>query len=320
MKQFIRLVVGVVCAVSVNIHAGAAEATLGADAAKTMPIADAHFHAMPWMEVSQLIATMDRHGIRWAGGAAALGGPARNTEVGTALGDRFIMATGQIEWLSLKMDGDAAALEKADTPAFNQRLARIEEALRDRGARVIGEIHVNTSLTAANPRVQHKVRADADTLKALLNLAAKYKRPLNMHAQWDNDTAREFQRLAESNRSAWLILSHCGSTASASDMRELLQKHPNVGCDLSFRSPPQVAARVAGRVAFDTGLRSDWKKLIEDFPDRFVVGVDDVHNWPDYEATVNHIRFGLLANLRPDVAEKVAYKNAVAWFGLEGAK
>ncbi len=49
----------------------------------------------------------------------------------------------------------------------------METDLRDNGARVIGEIHVSSQNSAANPRVNIKVRADAPTLKAMFNLAAK---------------------------------------------------------------------------------------------------------------------------------------------------
>lgn len=296
----------------------AADDVLGPEAAKTIPLVDGHFHVMPWMDIGQLIGYMDRNGIRWAGGAAAAGGgPARNAEAVAVVGNRYIRPTGQGQWLSLKQEGGTSALENAESPAFQKRLQAIEADLRDNGARVIGEIHVNTRQSAANQIVYHKIKADAPTLKALLDLAAKYKRPLNLHAQWDGDTAREFGRLAELNRDARLILAHCGSFATASEIRELFEKHPNVSCDLSFRSPPQLKDQGLSRAVFDNGLRNDWKKLIEDFSDRFIVGVDDVHSWADYEAAVNNIRLGLLANLRPAVAEKVAYKNAQAWFALE---
>ena len=48
-----------------------------------------------------------------------------------------------------------------------------------------------------------------------------------------------------------------------------------------------------------------------------MVGIDDVHTWSQYEAVASSIRFGLLANLSPATAEKVAYKNAVRTMGLE---
>jgi hypothetical protein len=317
IKLRIILLAGVLAAGLWATTNGATQSVLGPEAARTISLVDGHFHVMPWMEVGDVIGHMDQNGIRWAGGAAALGGPDRNREVTIAMGSRYIRATGQGQWLSLKQEAGIAALENADHPGFQKRLAPIEADLRDHGARVIGEIHVNTLQSAANQLVQHKIKADAPTLKALLNLAGKYGRPLNLHAEWDPDTAREFQRLAESNRSARLILSHCGSFAGASEIRELFDKHPNVSCDLSFRSPPQLRRKNLERTVFDSQLRDDWKQLIENFSERFIVGVDDVYSWDDYQATVNNIRLGLLAHLSAAVAENVAYKNAQAWFGLE---
>lgn len=289
---------------------------LGPEVAKTIPIVDGHFHVMRWMDIHQLTGYMDRNGIRWAGGAG--GHPAREAEAVAVLGNRYVRSTGQGQWMSLKQEGGTSALENAESPAFQKRLAAIETDLRDNGARVIGEITVNTLESYFSLVFRHKVKADAPTLKALLDLAAKYKRPLNVHAQWDADTAREFARLAESNRNGRLILAHCGSFATASDIRELLEKHSNVSCDLSFRSPPQLKGRSLGRKVFDNWrLQDDWKKLIEDFSERFIVGVDDVQSWQEYEGVVNSIRLGLLANLSRAVAEKVAYKNALVWFALE---
>jgi len=66
----------------------------------------------------------------------------------------------------------------------------------------------------------------------------------------------------------------------------------------------------------DRTLERDWQQLIEDHPDRFVVGVDLAANPQDYEASMQAIRNGLRANLTPATAEKVARRNAEAWFGL----
>jgi hypothetical protein len=48
-----------------------------------------------------------------------------------------------------------------------------------------------------------------------------------------------------------------------------------------------------------------------------MVGIDDTHSWEMFDKVAENIRSGLLANLRPDVAEKVAYKNAVKVYALE---
>jgi len=289
----------------------------GEEAAKTMPIADMHFHVMPFMTSGELGEHMDRNGIRWAGGAGGPDGPVRRAEMSGVFGKRYILYTGQSQWVGLKQSRGVAALEDAESPAFKNALERMEKELRE-GARVIGEIHVNTTTSAANPLLLLKIRADAPTLKAMLDLAAKYKRPLNVHAQWDADTAVQLGHLADANAQGVLLLSHCGVNASASDIRTFFEKHPNVLCDLSFRSPPQVRPRNADRIAFTAdSLRGEWKHLIEDFPERFMVGIDDVYNWADYDSVANNIRAGLLANLSPVTAEKVAYKNAVRLFGLE---
>jgi predicted TIM-barrel fold metal-dependent hydrolase len=162
------------------------------------------------------------------------------------------------------------------------------------------------------------VRADAPTLRAIFGLAAKHDKPLNVHAQWDRDTAREIEALADSQPAGKLIVSHCGSLASAADIRGAFERHPNLLCDLSFRSPPQLNAKnVAARAVFDgSGVRGAWKQLIEDYPERFMVGLDDQHNWDAYDLTAQHIRV-LLSELSPSTAEKVAYKNAQLLFRLQ---
>ena len=304
-------------------QAQAADAVLGAVAAKSIPIVDAHLHVMTWMDVRELVGYMDRNGIRWAGGVGIRGGKSpgagqsKFAETVSVLGSRYIRPTGQGAWLTLHHTLNVADFENPDTPAVKKMLSAIEGDLRDRGARVIGEIHVNARTTSPEPVVQFKSRADSSTLKALFNLAGKYNRPLNIHAQWDSDTAQEVERLAASNRGARLILSHCGSFATPSDIRGVFERNANVSCDLSYRGAPPMRGRSARQAVFDErSILGGWKKLIENYPDRFVVGVDIPQNWEEYESIVRAIRFGLLANLSPETAEKVAHKNARAWFGL----
>jgi predicted TIM-barrel fold metal-dependent hydrolase len=217
-------------------------------------------------------------------------------------------------WLGLHRKLDAAAFENPQTPEVQQLLAGIETDLRDRGARAIGEIHVNALTTTAEPANRFKTPADSATLKAVFALAGKYGRPLNVHAQWDPDTVEQLGRPAASAPDARLVVSHCGSDATAADMRRMFEQHPNVSCDLSARGSPIVQGRT--KIFDERQLDRDWKKLIEDYPDRFVVGIDTVHDWQTYEGVVRAIRLGLLANLSPETAQKLASANAEAWFGL----
>lgn len=304
--------------------AQAADAALGAEAAVKLPLADAHLHVMAWMDVQELLARMDRNGVRWAGGVGIGGvkapgeGQPKFREAVAVLGSRFIRPTGTGPWLSLRQALGANAFDDPDAPAPRQRLAAIEAELRDHGACVVGEIHVNALTSSPEQIVQFKSRADSPMLKAIFDLAAKYGRPLNIHAQWDPDTAGEVERLAASNRGGRLIVSHCGSFADAAAIRGLFERNANVACDLSARSKPPMHGRAASNAVFDDrGIRGEWKALIEDYADRFVVGVDIPQSWDEYERIVRAIRRGLLSNLSPQAAEKLAFGNAQAWFGLQ---
>ena len=282
-----------------------------------LTLVDGHFHVMPSMDLAELLDHMDRNGIRWAGAGGAPGGPQRIRAVIAALGDRYIRAAGGAPWLALARGGDAASLEGVGSPEFQALLNEVETGLRDRGARVIGEILVNNTDSAGPGVPSVKTRANGALLKALLDLAAKYKRPLMVHAQWDDDTAAEIRELAASNRNARLLLAHCGSTASAAEIRQLFEDNPNIVCDLSARNGAQLRGRYSSRAIFSPfGIQGDWARLIEDFPDRFIVGIDHARSWSEYDSAVESIRAGLLANLKPATAERVAHANAQAWYEL----
>lgn len=312
------------------VGSGRADDVLGREGAAGIPIADVHFHVMPWMEIGELIRRMDANGVRWAGGTLPFpdrqAGPeaitARVGALKAALGPRYIWAAGQPQWVSLKRDGGVAALQKADSPAFQGRLAAIDKDLAD-GAKIIGEIHVSTMNSSPNTLLKFIMPADSPTLKALLDLAAKHDTALMVHAEWSRSTQEELGRLAASNRQGRLMLAHCGSTATAEDIRAFFEKNANAVCDLSYRSPPLLEQRASDRIVFSEtrGLAPAWKKLILDFPDRFMVGVDEFGRFPEiwdvYIETVRNIRVGLLANLPADVAERVAYKNAQALLRLD---
>ena len=305
-------------------NAAAADGPIGKEAARALPIADMHFHIMPWMKIDELVRYMDRNNIRWTGGAGPVFGPGvnprqRNGEAIAALGKRYLPFVGQGPWIGIKAKAGVGALENADNPAFREAFAQMNEFLASGSFMGIGEIFVNTAQSAANESVRMKIRADAPTLRAMLDLAAKYQRPLAVHAQWDADTVEQLHALAAHNRQGILLLSHCGVTTVASDMRAFFERNPNAWCDISYRSPPQLKGNGQARAMFDRGgLRGDWKQLIEDMPDRFLLGIDDVYDgWREYQEVVDTLRDNLLAELTRPTAEKVAYRNAVKMLKLE---
>lgn len=287
------------------------------------PIYDVHFHAMPFMTPDGLRARMDRFNIQRQGGGGASGSPERpapprEREFKTALQERYIPAVGPSVMVVMQREGGIEAFANTTNPAAAKALQQIEAMLRDLGARVLGEIHVNSASFAPAP-VRRKLPVDGPFVRALWALAAKYDVPLMIHVELDADSAQQLERLmASSDPKVRLILAHCGSFTLAAQIRPFLEKFPNFVCDLSYRSPPQVKGlRVAERAIFDAGgIKSDWRALIEAFPDRFAVGIDDVHDWAEYDAVATIIRRGLLERLTPETARKVAFANAKAWLKL----
>ena len=67
----------------------------------------------------------------------------------------------------------------------------------------------------------------------------------------------------------------------------------------------------------DGHLSSEWKALLTEFPDRFMVGSDTWVNarWAGYEGLMTDARLWL-GDLPLAVAQQVAWDNAAALFGL----
>jgi microsomal dipeptidase-like Zn-dependent dipeptidase len=65
----------------------------------------------------------------------------------------------------------------------------------------------------------------------------------------------------------------------------------------------------------NVSLDAEWKKVIEEFPDRFVLGSDantggGLEKFEKYDRVTSIYRNIILKGLKKDVAEKIAYKNA----------
>jgi hypothetical protein len=301
------------------------------DAWRTVPLVDAHFHLMAFMTPADLLARMDQHGISHTVSAGAIGSPSighpnlRDSNASAAIGPRFLPAVGNAELVNAeRAEGPALFID----PTSKERplaLQRIQEFLSKR-PRTIGETFPNAERSSADPMRRRRVPLDGPMFQGLAEIATRFDRPLPMHMEWHPESVAGLSRLLERWPALTLLLSHCGKTTTAQDIRAFFEKHPNVVCDLGYRSLPQEAndfrrfpertifwASAPGRTAY---LAPDWKKLIEDHPDRFMVAIDDTHDWAQYDEVVRSLREGLLAHLNPSVVDRVAHGNAKRVFRL----
>ena len=168
-------------------------------------------------------------------------------------------------------------------------LALIEEELRRPiDWRGIGEFHVDGS------------DAGSTVVRAIVALAVR--RGLWLHAHCDE--AALLHLLAHDAR-ARIVWAHSGFTTPPARLAELLDRHPNLVAELSYRHD----------VTRDGRLVSEWRDVFVRHPRRFVIGSDTWTNgrWTQYAAIMDAYR-GWLAQLPADVAAAIAHGNGARLF------
>jgi hypothetical protein len=320
-------------ALSLPLAAQTQQPVAGAQA-DTLPLADVHFHLMWFMTPLELKERMEKHNVRWVVSAGAIEGMtgvesfARDLEARKLLGNQFLPSVG---WMSIRRADVEVGVNRLYTdetsPQRDALLKLLDEQLSSGQQAVFSELHPNALTSTTIRQLLRRLPTDAPLFRELYKLSIKHKVPLPMHMQWHPESVEQLARLLESDREGVVLLSHCGKDSQAEQIRIFFERHPNVLCDLGFRSPPQSAmesgqdpARTIywGAGLFSkAGIKPEWARLIEDYPDRFMVAVDDVHRWSTYDEVIKVMRTGLLAQLRPETAEKVAYRNAVRVFRLK---
>lgn len=195
-------------------------------------------------------------------------------------------------------------------PTDDGAAARLDAALEKSSARAVGEVH----LRQVGRRTIERDPGDA-ALGRILDVAARRGVPVVVHYELTDAAAAALDRALAAHRKTTVVLAHAGE-GPPPRVEGLLARNPNLVVDLSgmhFQRKPALAS--------ETGpLDPAWKALIEKFPDRFLMGVDV---WAPrlFEPAMLDRLFAwtrrVLGELRPDVAERVAYRNAAALFRAE---
>lgn len=222
--------------------------------------------------------------------------------------------------------------------------ARCEEIL-SLGALGFGEVtaeHLSLPIMKGDglKHFNNSVEADHPLLILLADIAAEKDVPIDIHfdifprtmptperlAEGNPAVLKEnqaaFERLLQHNRKARFTWAHLGSDPALQRtpelMRDLLSRHPNL----------YSAFRIHGMgfhptlVLDENGiLKPEWRKLIEDFQDRFTVHTDIfyVSTWPPKRGPKQSHESAkkLLGQLPPDIARKLAYENAQRIYKLK---
>ncbi len=188
-----------------------------------------------------------------------------------------------------------------DPTIFEMVLAELARGTAVGPYRGIGEFHLYDSANARG-KVAQQLMALAD------------QRGLVVLAHVD-DVAIDLLMAAtpSAGKTTRLIWAHTGiGGASAERVRSLLAKYPALMGELSYRPGLTCPSAQSGAV-----LCPEWRALLLEYPDRFLVGSDTWINqrWQYYEAQMQEYR-GWLGDLPSSVASKVGWENGARLFGL----
>lgn len=157
--------------------------------------------------------------------------------------------------------------------------------------RVFGEVHLDSPDSL-----------DAPEMEEYLELIAKHGLIMQPHA--DAAVVRALFAMAPGLKILW---AHAGFFEPASVVADMLDKYPNLWTEMSYRAADVMSA---------DGMDKEWKALFIRHAGRFMIGTDTwvVERWHEYGGLIGEHR-AWLALLPPDVADKIAYKNAELLLG-----
>lgn len=276
---------------AVTLAAGAGVA--GAEYAG--PIVDAHSHVPNGTAIDAYVAAMKRHNISRVV-LLGVGGVQKDDAAWIAAAVR-------------KHADHVVPGQPLPDPTAPGAAARLDGELTRSRARAVGEVHIR--------QVSRKIeRSPADpAFVEVLKVAARHKVPVVIHDELNAEGAKALEAALAAVPSATLVLAHGGE--SRPDVLEgLLARHANLVVDLSgmhFQRTPSLATEKGP-------LDPAWKALIVKRPDRFVMGIDVWAARLFEPAMLDRLMTWtrrILGELPPEVAERVAHRNATALFRLE---
>ena len=250
----------------------------GTAAAQLLPIIDLHFHFADHGDIDVFVKQRDALGVAKAGNGARFAPDALALDWWRRYPDRFIPFAGK-EAIRGFISSHGERTLTLQVPAVVAYIEQLEAPLSTGQFKGIGEIRINF---------------DSPLMRRLWSLSATYRVPLDVHMGAYDGPVAEMERLLASDRRGTLVWAHAGSYARPPLVRRLLRAHVNLYADLSNR-------------VFDM-RNPEWKVLLEEFSDRFVLGTD-TRSLPEFVDTIGSWR-EVLKQLSPTTARKLAHQNA----------
>ena len=282
------------------------------DLALSIKIADTHMHfyGSNGLEVPEMVAQMDRNNVQWGGGVGAYNGLLHKI-----LGERYFGFMGDTEFTKVLFNDGEKGLQNVNHPVFIDMFSLAEKMFLENKTRGFGEIHIdNTDTKGSSGKFIRKIPLDSPVIRQMYAIANAHRGFVQIHINKTPDAVRDIKTISQTFPNATTILSHCMPRSTPNDLKEIFSSTTNVFCELSG------SGYLHGnlRIYIQTGMRSVWSSLVEEYPERIMVGSDPCCGLHfKYDEIINTLRTQILAYLKPETIEKVAYKNAVRVFNLK---
>lgn len=278
--------------------------------AESPPIIDLHFHAIPDWDLQALVKVMDDGGVVMAGNGG------RSDSVALSFAEkfpgRFIPFVGQRPIHDL-IQKEGEQVWKLESKAVLEYLDQLEAGVRAGQFKGIGELFVNNIRSRPSWFPGALYPADSPLMQRLWAMSATYGVPLSVHMEATEESVAQMERLLASNRQGTWIWAHAGHFGEPPLLRRLFQGHPNLYCELSWREGLRLEKfrrSIAEPIDYHGKLRKEWKELLEEFPERFVIGTDVEGHDPRTYAEMIQFWRKILPQLSPQTAAKIAHQNA----------
>jgi predicted TIM-barrel fold metal-dependent hydrolase len=279
-----------------------------------LPVIDVEYHHGGKIEVERLIKRMDENGVAltWLGPNEKLGSE-ESLRLNALFPDRFVPTT---------VHGDGKLWHGSDK-GFLEKLAK---DVRSGKYWAMGEFEARHYPSSTNDRDVH-MPVDSEAMQIVFQLSAETGVPFLLHHEAEDELLPELERMLAKYPKAKVIWCHAGRNRNPDKwrtfrtpdaLRALLKKYPNLYFDL-VQSKPGSKYRVTGYVegimydvsSLGVSLDAEWKRLFEEFPDRFVIGSDiNTGRFDNYDRVMETFRTIVFKGLRKDAAEKMAFRNA----------
>lgn len=278
--------------------------------AQSVPIADIHMHFDTGRQsVNQMVQRMKDNNVRWGGGVGDY-----SVDLQTALGANYISALGQAEFTKVLLSSGEQGLQNIENPIFTQFFREAEARMAAGKAQGFGEIHIsNRSNFAPNDPFGRSIPLDSPVVRRMYEIANTYSGFVQIHYNKDVHTVDQIIIMANRYPKALTIVAHCLPVGTPDDIARIFESVSNVMCEISGATPIHGIKRIVS----PEGINSRWLEVIENYPDRVMLGTDPCCGlMPRYGEIVQLLRSKALAAMTPQTLEKVAYKNALRVFRL----